>query len=107
MARYALLYLNDGQYNGKQIIPSWIVTESREEVWNENDVEDDYGYGELWWLTTIDGYDSLIGWGYGGQFMLIIPDLNIVTIITQDTKEIDNEIDSAAFMKNYLIPSVQ
>lgn len=107
MARYALLFLNDGQSNGEQIIPSWIVTESRKEVWSEKDVEDDYGYGELWWLITIDGYDSFIGWGYGGQFMLIIPDLNIVTIITQDTKEIDNEIDPAAFMKNYLIPSVE
>jgi CubicO group peptidase (beta-lactamase class C family) len=56
---------------------------------------------------VIDGYDILIGWGYGGQYMWIIPDLNIVTIITQNTKETDDQIDPVAFIKNYLIPSVK
>ena len=107
MARYALLFLNDGQYNGEQIIPSWIVAESKEEVWDKHDVNSDYGYCPLWWRIVIDGYDILIGWGYGGQYMWIIPDLNIVTIITQNTKETDDQIDPVAFMKNYLIPSVK
>jgi CubicO group peptidase (beta-lactamase class C family) len=107
MARYALLFLNDGQYNGEQIIPSWIVAESKQEVWDKHDVNSDYGYCPLWWRIVIDGYDILIGWGYGGQYMWIIPDLNIVTIITQNTKETDDQIDPVAFIKNYLIPSVK
>lgn len=69
-------------------------------------VDAEFQYGELWWLRNIAGYDMNFGWGYGGQFMYIIPDLNIIMIITQDTSGTVRVVDHGAFIENYLIPAV-
>ena len=65
------------------------------------------GYGELWWTRTISGYDMVVGWGYGGQRLYLIPALNIVMVATHDTSVFPtNEIDHEAFVRDYLIPSI-
>ncbi|MCF8070139.1 MAG: beta-lactamase family protein [Desulfobacterales bacterium] len=106
MAGYALLYLNNGNFNGKQIIPEWIIKESVQKTWS---VDDEFDYGELWWLRTLNGHDMYFGWGYGGQFMYVMPDLNIVMIITENTIDGHNniEINSGKFISNYVIPSIK
>ncbi len=66
------------------------------------------GYGELWWTRTISGYDMVVAWGYGGQLMYLIPDLNVVMVATHDTTVWPtNEFDHEAFVRDYLIPSIE
>ena len=105
MAKYAqfiLDILNDGDPK-----PTGFNKIIKDSIAEQFVVDQHYSYGELWWLRTLTGYDMNFGWGYGGQFMYIMPSLNIVMITTQDTSVFDGEINSGAFIKNYLIPSTK
>ena len=39
-----------------------------------------YGYG--WWLRTLGGHRAYYAWGYGGQFIFVIPELDSVIVAT-------------------------
>jgi CubicO group peptidase (beta-lactamase class C family) len=99
MAKFGLLYLHEGKWNGQQIVPAAWVESSTQPSWVQ--------YGQLWWLRTIRGYDMYFAWGYGGQFIYVIPELNIVWLSSQDTFFFPDEIPSGFFMRNYLIPSLK
>jgi hypothetical protein len=103
MAKFGLLDLHEGNWNGQQIVPAAWVESSKQLSWV---VDGDFGYGRLWWLRTIRGHDMYFAWGYGGQFIYVIPDLNMVWVSSQDTSGSLDEIHSGHFMKNYLIPSL-
>ena len=40
----------------------------------------EYGYG--WWLRTLGGHRAYYAWGYGGQFIFVIPELDSVIVAT-------------------------
>jgi CubicO group peptidase (beta-lactamase class C family) len=42
----------------------------------------DYNYGYLWWLGKINDYDLFMAYGYGGQFIVNFPDLNLIVVST-------------------------
>ncbi|MBD3252719.1 serine hydrolase [Candidatus Pacearchaeota archaeon] len=105
MARFGLLYLHNGEWNGEQVIPQWMVEES---VQPYNRVDRTYDYGYYWWLRQISGYDVYIAWGWGGQFIHVIPELDIVFVSTADTESNSEgrEINADRFIRRYVIPSV-
>ena len=41
-----------------------------------------YGYG--WFIDTFAGHQGFYGWGYGGQMIYVIPDLQLTVAITSD-----------------------
>ena len=103
LAKLGLLYLKRGEWNGQQIIPQSWVNQSWEK---HQKVDSVFSYGYLWWLLSIDGYDIYKMWGFGGQFVYVIPALDLVTVITFDTKHDHDEPDGDDFIKNYLLPTV-
>ena len=105
MAKLGLLQLQDGRWGGQQIVPQWVATQSVQEVWRE----DDYAYGMLWWRQKIKGYDALIAWGYGGQFIYLIPELDMLLVVTENTADdhLNKEIDPAGFIKTYVLPALR
>jgi CubicO group peptidase (beta-lactamase class C family) len=82
MAKFGLLYLNKGNWNGKQIISSeWV----RESLTKHTEIQG-VGYGYLWWIKylNVDG-KKVYGkgaQGNGGQRIYIWEDQNMVTVIT-------------------------
>ncbi len=69
MAKFGYLYLEGGDWNGQQIVPA---------DWVEVSVADPH-YGYQWWRLSNGGYAAL---GYGGQRIAVIPDLEMVVVIT-------------------------
>jgi CubicO group peptidase (beta-lactamase class C family) len=96
MAKIGYLYLQDGRWEGRQIVPRGYVRASMREQ-----LETGYspggvpaGYGYLWWTRKVDGYRAFYASGYGGQFIYVIPELNLVAVIVSETPgrgEIDPE----------------
>jgi CubicO group peptidase (beta-lactamase class C family) len=90
MAKFGLLYLNGGMYDGKQIIPSDWVSESLQpyssNIYNNRlgsyfrDIE----YGYLWWSARVGKHHFNYAWGHGGQLIVILHDLNMVIVTTAD-----------------------
>lgn len=76
------LYLNRGALNGQQVVSAAWVDSSfvprTTSPWNGNR----YGYG--WWSRTARGVAVHYAWGYGGQFIFIVPTLELVVVMTSD-----------------------
>jgi CubicO group peptidase (beta-lactamase class C family) len=74
------LYLNKGLYNGTQIVPSDWVNESITAKINtgRNYYGSEYGY--LWWMENINGTECYYGMGYGGQFLFVFPEMDLIIV---------------------------
>jgi len=78
LSKIALCVADRGKWKGQQIISSdWIdeMTSVQTQINNF-----DYSFGYLWW---IDGSRNInFMWGVGGQFVFIVPDKNLVIVMT-------------------------
>jgi len=106
MARFGLLYLHGGIQNGQRVVPSTAIRAASRSVWN---VGGGFHYSQGWWVRRISGIKMFFAWGYGGQFIYVIPSLDVVFVTSEDTSDgaRHTEIDSGAFIRDFLIPSVR
>jgi CubicO group peptidase (beta-lactamase class C family) len=77
------LYRNGGRTaGGEQLIsPEWIALSWQQRT-NSRFSGDGYGYG--WFLRNIDGHDVRYAWGYGGQMLYVVPELNLTVVMTSE-----------------------
>ncbi|WP_458308825.1 serine hydrolase [Croceiramulus getboli] len=90
MARFGLLFLNQGKWKDQQILsPSWIEQATTPSAPNPN-------YGLMWWLNRpgnryIEGAPETLYYaaGFGGNFIMIDPlhDLVVVTRWLEPSKQ--------------------
>lgn len=104
MARFGLLYLNGGVWNGHQIIPKSWINESTT-INNDKNVYLSYKYGYLWWLQEDDGIFSYSAIGDGGNIICCIPEKELVIAIT--SKLIPKTYDIEQLIKKYILPSIE
>lgn len=80
MRRFGELYLNRGRWNGRQILPeSWVRDSWRVYTHSRRH---GYGFGYYWWTRSLAGHPVHYAWGYGGQFIFVIPELEMVVVAT-------------------------
>ena len=83
MIKFGLLTLNQGTWNGKQLLPRAFVTKATSPLVQTNE-ENFYGY--FWWHQTreIQGrkYPLIQGCGAGGQFIFVAPSIDLVIVAT-------------------------
>ena len=48
----------------------------------------EYGYG--WWVHQIRDYETCFAWGYGGQYIFVVPELDLV-IVTTSSPDVSEE----------------
>jgi CubicO group peptidase (beta-lactamase class C family) len=78
------LYINNGRANGRQVIPeSWIETSLQPLAESAREEGRFYGYG--WWMRDMAGIRTTFAWGYGGQFVLLVPELSLVVVTTSSS----------------------
>lgn len=80
MLAFGEMYLHRGRANGKQIVPeSWVeaswVPRTRSRRSGRM-----YGYG--WWMRELGGVWAYYAWGFGGQFIFVVPKLETVVVTT-------------------------
>lgn len=74
------LFRRGGESGGRQVISrDWIrrstIPRTRSRFSGRR-----YGYG--WWIRTLAGHRTYYAWGYGGQFIFVVPDLDAVIVVT-------------------------
>jgi CubicO group peptidase (beta-lactamase class C family) len=84
MLAFGELYLNGGQAEGRQIIPrQWIESSYQPHAESPRGQGRYYGYG--WWLRDLAGLQVPVAWGYGGQLIFVIKELDLVVVATSDS----------------------
>jgi CubicO group peptidase (beta-lactamase class C family) len=99
LAKIGYLYLHDGVWDGRRILPEgWVRDSTRE--WTKTN-EPPYGYGYQWWTLPPAAGErraggdaerregrppetsgAFLAWGYGGQLLIVVPDLDLLAVFT-------------------------
>jgi CubicO group peptidase (beta-lactamase class C family) len=96
MARFGLLYLQHGEWEGRQVIPAAWVRESV--AMNSN------RYGYLWWLREEDGVFAFMAMGDGGNAICCVPSRGLVAAITSGFMV--NAPDRWTLIKEHILPAI-
>ncbi len=84
LAKVGYLLLEHGVWDGVRIVPEeWIEESLAKKVWSGETYRGtpvDYGY--QWWLHQFSGHRAFTAYGFGGQFVSVIPDLDLVVAAT-------------------------
>ena len=95
IARLGQLYLQDGVWNGAQLLPAgWVAQASSVQVDNPREPNPDWrqGYGFQFWRCQHNGFR---GDGAYGQFCVVLPDTDAVIAITAATDDMQAILDAA------------
>jgi CubicO group peptidase (beta-lactamase class C family) len=105
MAKLGQLYLQKGKWNGKQLIPAkWVKQAGSKQVPNDKEshskigVDWRQGYGFQFWRCTHNAFRAD---GAGGQFIVVIPDHDMVVAMTADGANMQGELNA---IWNNLLP---
>ncbi|MBN2279295.1 MAG: serine hydrolase [Candidatus Marinimicrobia bacterium] len=113
MAVLGLLVLNRGLIDDEQLISEkWIdlmLTKTRPADAPAWGVLRDYNYGYLWWLGKINDFQLFMALGYGGQTVLVFPELDLIVVTTANENimpDVDHERPILDIVSRYILPSL-
>jgi CubicO group peptidase (beta-lactamase class C family) len=82
LAKIGQLYLNDGVWRGRRLLPpGWARQATARHVAAISDAPNAPGYGYQWWRYDRRGVDVWAGNGFGGQFLLVVPQHRLVAVV--------------------------
>jgi CubicO group peptidase (beta-lactamase class C family) len=102
LAKLGYLYLNGGRWDGAQVVPADFVAASTRPQSDAHVGPGRYGY--QWWVTNETGHDSFRAMGFGGQLIQVIPELDLVVVITSDPGQ--EHSDPANLVGTTIVPAV-
>jgi CubicO group peptidase (beta-lactamase class C family) len=98
IAKFGQLYLQKGKWNGKQLVPrKWIKQATSKQIPNEHEshaqIGPDWreGYGFQFWRCRHNAFRAD---GAAGQFIVVMPDQDVVVAITANTGNMQGELDA-------------
>ena len=98
IAKFGQLYLQKGNWQGRQLIPAqWVEQATSRQVPNDQEshanmgMDWKQGYGFQFWRCTHNAYR---GDGAAGQFCVVMPDQDAVVAITADTGNMQGELNA-------------
>lgn len=100
MLQLGVLYLNDGEFNGKQIISkTWIKQSVKgDHPLSKISSKDTYGY--LWRKWIVNGHKAYRAAGFGGQYIINIPSISMTIVTTGNPRNLSgNDNNSVEIMK--------
>ena len=83
LARFGSLYLHDGVWEGKRILPEgWVAETMRPRVDPGMKEIPGVRYGYQWWLLPWGEpkRTAWTCWGYGGQFLFVVPQRDLIAV---------------------------
>lgn len=95
MARFGLLYLDRGVWEGRQVVPADWVDESLTGYSSGINTAgltagtvgryfSDVEYGYQWWSARVGDRRFDYAWGHGGQLIVLLHDLDMVVVVLSD-----------------------
>jgi uncharacterized protein (TIGR03437 family) len=108
LAKFGLLLLRNGQWEGRQVVSEqWLRDSCRLRVRTGAGFGD---YAYLWWKMTIRGYPVTLASGYGGQNIFLVPDLDLAMVTTAQSDiqaTYQYYQDPYDLLSRYVLPAVK
>lgn len=106
LAKIGLLYLSRGCWEGARILPGPFVVASVQPrafgTWPRNQP---YGYG--WWVSRFRNTTVVSASGYGEQYLVMLPELDVVIVLTGDDERPEEPYESHwGWFETRLIPAL-
>jgi len=106
MAMFGYLYLKKGVWNGNQIVPeNWVKESSSRHM---------PFYGYQWWVMPDapnayppEAEGMYYAEGLYGQFIVILPNSNMVIVTTAEKKELEKQLSVFDMLYDYILPAVK
>jgi len=96
LARFGLLYLRQGNWNGRAVVPAAWVRESTRPI---AAARPGVGYGYMWWAATREeqmsvrvGLGAYSARGNDGQFVFVLPAHDLVIVVLHSQHVLDREV---------------
>ncbi len=102
MARFGLLYLREGNWRGKQIVPKdWVAASTT----SYSDARANGGYGYMWWVAANGKHlpgvrlpgGAYSARGNGGHYILVVPQFDLVIVHRVNTDRRGNVVTAKQF----------
>jgi CubicO group peptidase (beta-lactamase class C family) len=111
LCKIGLLFLNNGQWEGNQIITTdWIDKSQYNYVTSTANFFPNSGYGYYWWLTnfTVNGvsHKCFFAAGWGDQYMFIIPSLDMIVEFNSGNYQGTSRISPFDLMNSYILKAI-
>jgi CubicO group peptidase (beta-lactamase class C family) len=74
MANFGQLFLDDGRWNGQQLVPERWVRDATTRIELAR-------YGRLWWDVDVGLHRAFVAIGSDGQLVLVVPKLRLLVAI--------------------------
>lgn len=110
MTKLGVMYLQNGAYSGRQIVPTEWVEESTATQIEGSFHGAQIRYGYLWWLdignplfTYLDDEQAFLAMGVRGQRILVHPQLDTVVVITADQAD---ESQCDILIRDFILPAL-
>jgi CubicO group peptidase (beta-lactamase class C family) len=103
LAKFGFLYLNGGRWEDGQLIPPGYVAAATSP--NGSSPNLNMGYGWHWWVAVEGDHRTFSARGYGGQFVYVVPDLDLVAVITSEPET--SGVDPKILITRTIVPAVR
>ena len=110
MATFGQLFLQNGQWNGRQVVPAaWVHQATTAQAgkafpdfgssapgsaWNPTN------YGYFWWVEPTAGVTAYYALGFGGQLIEVVPDLHLVIVVSSNADDVHGAAVGADELQN-------
>lgn len=109
LAKFGYLALRKGFWEDRQLVPrTWIEDATSLHVAYASDTTiGDYGYH--WWVRPQSGYPAYMAAGRGGQYIFVVPGLDLIMVSTADfaNDTIDLHMQAFNLLTQYVIPAIR
>ena len=109
MMKLGVMYLQNGEYAGRQVVPAEWVQESTATQIEGSFHGAQIQYGYLWWrdignplFTYLDDEQAFLAMGVLGQRVLVHPELDTVVVITAEQRD---ESQCDMLIRDYILPA--
>lgn len=109
LAKFGYLYLHEGRWGGKQIVPQeWVVSSTIPRYLTYEKIGH---YARHWWVGALDQERELAGanrfyfaMGLAGQFIIVVPSANLV--VTATSELYDQTLLPLHLFRQYVVPAL-
>lgn len=112
LAKIGLLFLNNGAWQGQEIVSAEWIDESQREHVASRGFPDHFGhaYGYLWWIRDFRHKGSsrrcFFAAGWGDQYMFIIPSLDMLIVFNCGNYLVGTRISPFDLVEDYILEAV-